>query len=77
MENITYEGETPRTVYVPAPPKGIIGFLIRHKIAKDAQSANVILLVVAIFCAVSSLIILWPTIWSALGPAPNFENLPG
>lgn len=52
-------------------PSGIVGFLIRHGIAKNARSASVVLIGIIIVCIVATIIIM-----SASGNSGASEPLP-
>jgi hypothetical protein len=58
--------------YTQPEQKGIIGFLIRKGIVKNARQASVILIIVMIICFALAGYFLWQT----YGPAPSVELTP-
>jgi len=70
MADVTYNEERPLVFTGETKLRGIIGFLVRRKIAKDSHRANILLVIVIIVCLVLTLIILWPKNQTANSSVP-------
>lgn len=56
--SVKFNEEQTKTYITKQTPKGIIGFLLKHKIAKDIQQANIIMIGMIIILGIITFIAL-------------------